>query len=56
MKILHLTEENKFITSERELLKTFNKHYTNIIEKTSGIKPNDISLSDKNLHIHKTIT
>ena len=30
-----LIEENKVITSERELAKTFNEHYINIVEKGS---------------------
>ena len=49
-----ITEENKAITSERELAKTFNKHYINIVEKSSGIKPKDLSQRDKNQHIQKT--
>ena len=35
--------------------KTFNEHYINIFEKSSGKKPNDISQCDKNQNIHKTI-
>ena len=54
-KDITLIEENKIITSERELAKTFNEHYINIIEKSSEIKPKDISQHDKNQNIHKTI-
>ena len=50
-----LIEGNKIITSERELVKTFDEHYINIVEKSSEIKPKDISQCDKNLNIHKTI-
>ena len=46
-----ITEENKVITNERELAKTFNEHYINIVEKSSGIKPKDISQRDKNQYI-----
>ena len=35
--------------------KTFNEHYINIFEKSSGKKPNDISQCDKNQNIHKRI-
>ena len=48
-------EGNKNITSKRELVKTFNEHYINIVEKSSEIKPKDISECDKNQNIHKTI-
>ena len=51
-----LTEGNKIITSERELEKTFNEHYVNIVEKSSGIKPKDISQCDKNQNIHTKIS
>ena len=51
-KDITLTEGSKIITSERELVKTFNKHYINTVEK---IKPKDISQCDKNQNIHKTI-
>ena len=54
-KDITLIEGNKIITSERELAKTFNEHYINIVEKSSGIKPKDISQCDKNQNIHKTI-
>ena len=50
-----LIEENKVITGEGELAETFNKHYINIIEKSSGMKPKDISQHDKNQNIQKTI-
>ena len=53
-KDITLIEGNKIITSERELAKTFNEHYINIVEKSSGIKPKDISQCDKNQNIHKT--
>ena len=45
--------ENKVITSERELAKTFNEHYINIVEKSSGEKPKDISQLDKNENTRK---
>ena len=34
-----IIEENKVITRERELAKTFNEHYINTVDKSSGIKP-----------------
>ena len=54
-KDITLIEGNNIVTSERELAKTFNEHYNNIVEKGSGIKPKDISQCDKNQNIHKTI-
>ena len=54
-KDITLIEGNKVITSERELAKTVNEHYINIVEKSSGIKQKDISQCDKNQNIHKTI-
>ena len=53
-KDITLIEGNKIITSERQLAKIFNEHYLNIVEKSSGIKPKDISQCDKNQNIHKT--
>ena len=50
-----LIDENKVITSERELAKTFNEHYTNIVEKSSEIKPKDIFQRYKNHNIQETI-
>ena len=38
-----------------ELAETFNKHYINIVEKSSGIKSKDITQCDKTQNIHKTI-
>ena len=37
------------------LAKSFNEHYINIVEKSSGIKPKDISQRHKNQKIQKTI-
>ena len=53
-KDITLIKGNKIITSERELANTFNEHYINIVEKSSGIKPKDISQCDKNQNIYKT--
>ena len=54
-KDITLFKGNKIKISERELAKTFNEHYIDIVEKSSAIKPNDISQRDKNQNIHKTI-
>ena len=55
LKKLKIMEEIKIITSESELANTFNKHYINIAEKSSGTKPKDISHRDKNKNIQKTV-
>ena len=54
-KDITLIEGNKIIISKRELAKTFNEYYINIVEKSSGIKPKDISQRDKNQNIVKKI-
>ena len=52
-KYITLIEGNKTITSERELA----KHSMIItVEKSSGIKPKDISQCDKDQNINKIIT
>ena len=33
-----LIQNDEIITEEKDLVKTFNKHYINIVEKSSGIK------------------
>ena len=43
------------ITRKRDLAKTFNEHYINIVDESSGIKPKDISQRDKNQNIQKTV-
>ena len=45
----------KVITRKRDLAKTFNEHYINIVDESSGIKPKDISQRDKNQNIQKTV-
>ena len=56
LKKLKIIEEIKIIiTSEGELANTFNKHYINIVEKSSGTKPKDISHRDKNKNTHKNV-
>ena len=54
-KDITLIEGNKIIISKRELAKTFNEYYINIVEKSSRIKPKDISQRDKNQNIVKKI-
>ena len=54
-KDITLIEGNKIIISKRELAETFNEYYINIVEKSSGIKPKDISQRDKNQNIVKKI-
>ena len=54
-KNITLIEENKIITSEKDLVTNFNEPYINIDIKSSGIKPKDISQRDKNQNIQKII-
>ena len=36
-----LVQDKKIISHEHELIKIFNKHYINIIEKSGGQKPSN---------------
>ena len=38
-----LVKEDKIITDDKELVKVFNDHYINIVEKSSGKKPSSIA-------------
>ena len=40
-----LIQDKKIISNENELVKVFNKHYINIIEKSGGQKPTNIAKS-----------
>ena len=40
-----LTQDKKIISRENELVKVFNKHYINIIQKSGGQKPTNIAKS-----------
>ena len=44
-----LIEENKVITSEKELAKTFNEHYVNNVEKSRGVSVTKIRIFRKQL-------
>ena len=39
-----LIQNDEIITEEKDLLETFNKHYINIVERSSGIKPVDVTM------------
>ena len=38
-------QDKKTLSNENELVKVFNKHYINIIEKSGGQKPTNIAKS-----------
>ena len=40
-----LLENNSLISVEKELVTLFNTHYINIVEKSSGLKPNSINFN-----------
>ena len=44
-----LNENGKVIINENELAETFNEHYINIVERSSGKKPSNIALENHNL-------
>ena len=39
-----LIRNDEIITEEKDLAETFNKHYINIVEKSSGIKPVNVAM------------
>ena len=39
-----LIQNDEIITKEKDLTETFNKHYINIVEKSSGIKPVNVAM------------
>ena len=39
-----LIQNNEIITEEKDLAGTFNKHYINLVEKSSGIKPVNVTM------------
>ena len=38
-----LTEKDKIVTEEKELVRMFNDHYINIVERSCGIKPTNVA-------------
>ena len=38
-----LTENDKLVTEEKELLRIFNDHYINIVERSCRIKPTNVA-------------
>ena len=51
-----IKEEIEIITTDKDLPETFNNHYINIIEKTTGSKP-DMGLHKFcNMDIHSAIS
>ena len=39
-----LIQNDEIITEEKDLVEIFNKHYINIVEKSSGIKPVNVAM------------
>ena len=39
-----LIQNDEIITEEKELVENFSKHYINIVEKSSGIKPVNVAM------------
>ena len=39
-----LIQNGEIITEEKNLVETFNNHYINIVERSSGIKPVDVAM------------
>ena len=54
-----LRSDNKMITDDKRLAKLFNEHYINIVERSSGLKPEKIVChsedSDKRIVLHNII-
>ena len=54
-----LRVDNKMITDDKRLAKLFNEHYINIVEQSSGLKPEKIVCHnedfDKRIVLHNII-
>ena len=44
-----LRGDNEMITNDKRLAKLFNEHYINIVERSSGLKPENIVCHNENL-------
>ena len=49
-----LAVNDSIITNEKKIASILNDHYINIVEKSSGIKPNQIVISESE-NVEKTI-
>ena len=54
-----LRYDNEIITDDKHLVKLFNDHYINIVERSSGLKPEKIVYHnegfDKRMVLHNTV-
>ena len=54
-----LRDDNEIITDDKHLVKLFNDHYINIVERSSGLKPEIIVYHnegfDKRMVLHNTV-
>ena len=54
-----LRDDNEIITDDKHLVKLFNDHYINIVERSSGLKPEKIVYHnegfDKRMVLHNTV-
>ena len=41
-----IVDNERLITDDKELARMLNDHYINIVEKSSGVKPNSIDFKD----------
>ena len=46
-----LTEKDKIVTEEKELVRIFNDHYINIVERTCGTKPTNVEDNTKAVEV-----
>ena len=44
-----IVDGDEIISEEKELVKIFNEHYINIVEKTCGLKPKILNQENKTL-------
>ena len=52
---LTLTENDEVITEEKILAEKFNNHYTNIVERSCGVKPTKLNLVNNSLNGNESI-
>ena len=41
-----LIDDDEMVTDDKTLAKTFNEHYINIVERSSGLKPEKVEFDD----------
>ena len=49
-----LVDDDEMVTDDKTLAKTFNEHYINIVERSSGLKPEKMEF-DNSLNTNRSL-